>query len=117
MTLVDTSVWVTDFRAGNARFTERLRQGQLLSHPFAIGELACEDVTKRQEILALPDAFPRAAMAEHREVMALLKSSQNHPICMVADLVGSISISSPLLFSLAAISEPRTGPSSTPPRR
>lgn len=75
MTLVDTSVWVAHLRTGNDRLAALLRAGQVLSHPFVIGELACGNLRNRQEILALLAALPRASVADHGEVMTLLESS------------------------------------------
>ena len=76
MTLVDTSVWVAHFRAANARLAELLSSGQVLCHPFVIGELACGNLRNRQEILVLLAALPRASVAEHDEIMTLLESSR-----------------------------------------
>jgi hypothetical protein len=75
VTLVDTSVWVAHLRAGNARLAELLRAGQVFSHPFVIGELACGNLRNRQEILALLAALPQVSIADHGEVMTLLESS------------------------------------------
>jgi predicted nucleic acid-binding protein len=75
VTLVDTSVWVVHLRTGNARLTDLLREGQVLCHPFVIGELACGNLHNRQEILTLLAALPQVSVAEHREVITLLESS------------------------------------------
>jgi predicted nucleic acid-binding protein len=75
VTLVDTSVWVAHLRAGSDRVAELLRAGQVFSHPFVIGELACGNLRNRREILALLAALPQAAVADHGEVMTLLESS------------------------------------------
>jgi hypothetical protein len=40
MVLVDTSVWVSHFRASNAALSALLNQGQVCMHPFVLGELA-----------------------------------------------------------------------------
>lgn len=39
MILADTSVWVDHLRAGNAELRDRLSHGEILIHPFVIGEL------------------------------------------------------------------------------
>ncbi len=41
MILVDTSVWVSHFREGNAGLATLLTNGEVVCHPFIIGELAC----------------------------------------------------------------------------
>jgi predicted nucleic acid-binding protein len=61
MILVDTSVWI-----------EHLRQ--VLCHPFVIGELACETLQKRREILTMLNALPEAHLLEHEEVMSFLEA-------------------------------------------
>ncbi len=76
MTLVDTSVWVAHLRAGNARLAELLRTGEVLCHPFVIGELACGNLRNRQEVLVLLAALPQVSVADHGEVMTLLESSR-----------------------------------------
>jgi predicted nucleic acid-binding protein len=76
VTLVDTSVWVAHLRAGNARLAELLCAGQVLCHPFVLGELACGNLHNRQEVLVLLAALPQAPVAEHDEVMTLLESSR-----------------------------------------
>ena len=75
MTLVDRSVWVAHLRAGNVRLAELLRAGEVLCHPFVIGELACGNLRNRQAILVLLAALPQASVAAHGEVMTLLESS------------------------------------------
>jgi len=72
--LVDTSVWVQHLRAGNPRLGDRLRDGQVLSHPFVVGELACGDLRGRGPILTDLAAIPEARAAEHGEVLRFVDS-------------------------------------------
>lgn len=74
MILVDTSVWVDHFRRGNSRLEELLRNGEVMVHPFVIGELACGTSGKRAEILGLLSQLPRAPLASHEEVLQVLES-------------------------------------------
>jgi hypothetical protein len=46
--LVDTSVWVNHLRAINSALVRLLEDGQVLSHPFVIGEIALGDFKKRK---------------------------------------------------------------------
>lgn len=69
MVLVDTSVWVTHFREGNAGLASLLSGGKAMCHPLVIGELACGNLTKRSEILSLLRALPSVIVAEHNEVI------------------------------------------------
>lgn len=73
MTLVDTSVWVDHFRRGNRTLVSLLESDQVLSHPFVVGELACGQMRNRKEILSLLDELPKAHLAGHNEVLALVE--------------------------------------------
>lgn len=76
MILVDTSLWVHHLRRGSARLGVLLRDEQVLSHPFVVGELACGNLRNRQEILTLFAALPEARVAEHAEVLRLVESAR-----------------------------------------
>jgi predicted nucleic acid-binding protein len=69
MILVDTSVWIEHFRHGNIGLDTPLNEGQVVSHPFIIGELACGNIKNRSYILSLLNRLPSAHRAEHEEVM------------------------------------------------
>src|SRR5688572_29285338 len=47
--LADTSVWVDHFRRSNTRLGQLLVDGEVLCHPFVVGELACGFLTGRAE--------------------------------------------------------------------
>ena len=51
MVLVDTSVWVSHLRHGNEGLQKLLHAGEVVCHPFIVGELACGNLKNRQEIL------------------------------------------------------------------
>jgi len=76
MILVDTSVWVDHLRRGNARLQALLEEGEVLCHPFVVGELACGNLRNRSEILGLLIALPAAEEASHKEVLHLLESNR-----------------------------------------
>src|SRR5690242_5901141 len=69
MTLVDTSVWVEHFRSGSTGLESLLSRGEVLCHPFIIGELACGNLKNRSTILSLLDELPRAIQADEEEVL------------------------------------------------
>ncbi len=73
MVLVDTSIWVSHLRKGNAKLGKLLNHGMVVCHPFIIGELACGNIKNRGEILSLLQALPMAIQAEHEEVMKLIE--------------------------------------------
>ena len=76
MILVDTSVWVSHLRHGHPRLVALLDEGGVLVHPFVIGELACENLKNRAEIMSLLRALPSTAIAEHDEVMLFIESNR-----------------------------------------
>ena len=53
MVLVDTSVWVVHLRNGNIGLETLLNEGDVVCHPFIVGELACGNLKNRVEILSL----------------------------------------------------------------
>ena len=69
MLLADTSVWIDHFRRGNATLAGLLNNGEVATHPFVIGELACGHLHARQKILALMAGLPTAAEVTHNEAM------------------------------------------------
>jgi predicted nucleic acid-binding protein len=73
MILVDTSVWVEHFRHGKAGLEAPLSDGQVVCHPFVIGELACGNLKNRPRILSLLATLPMAHLAEHEEVMHFIE--------------------------------------------
>ena len=73
MILVDTSVWIEHFRAGNRVLSEILGRALALTHPFVIGELACGNLKNRTRILSDLRALPSAEAASHEEVLRLVE--------------------------------------------
>jgi len=74
--LVDTSVWVEHLRRGNPRLRSLLHDGEVLCHPFVIGELACGHLRNREEILTLLDQLPQAPVTENDEVLQLVEAER-----------------------------------------
>ena len=71
--LVDTSVWIDHFRRPNALLSERLEAGEVWTHPFVIGELACGNLSPRREILRSLEDLHSVPVVNHEEVMKLLE--------------------------------------------
>ncbi|MBI4964497.1 MAG: type II toxin-antitoxin system VapC family toxin [Desulfomonile tiedjei] len=76
MILVDTSVWVRHLREGDPDLERLLNNGEVMCHPFIIGELACGNLRNRHEILSLLQLLPLATQAKHEEVLHFIE--QNH---------------------------------------
>ncbi len=72
--LVDTSAWVDHFRRGNPALAAHLENWEVWCHSFVIGELACGNLARRDEVLALLAALPQAPKARHAEVLAMIDS-------------------------------------------
>ena len=76
MILVDTSVWIDHLRAGDERLVELLDSSQVLVHPFIIGELACGNLRKRDDVLRLLNNLPQAPGASQEEVLHYIESNK-----------------------------------------
>lgn len=74
MILVDTSVWIEHFRAGNPRLQKLLQEGEVATHPMVLGELACVDLPKRAKTLRLLSHLPRIPQAADHLVLQSIDS-------------------------------------------
>ena len=73
MILVDTSVWVDHLRRGDGELVDLLERGQVLMHPFVVGELACGSLSERELTLELLQQLPMAAVAESEEALGFIE--------------------------------------------
>ena len=87
MVLVDTSVWISHLRDNNPDLASLLYQGQVVSHPLIIGELACGNLDNRQEILSSLNRLPMSEVATHTEVLEFI---EDH--CLMGKGLGLIDI-------------------------
>lgn len=69
MILADTSVWVDHLRRGDPILAQFLEVGEILVHPFVIGELALGRLVPRGHILRDLSDLPQAVVASHDEVL------------------------------------------------
>ena len=76
MVLVDTSVWVSHLRDGNAELANLLNDGGVLCHPLIVGELACGNLKDRAVILSLLQLLPISIEAEHEEVLLFIENNR-----------------------------------------
>lgn len=74
--LVDTSVWIDHFRRRNGELVELLESGQVWTHPFVIGELACGNLARRSEVMVMLGALPHVPVMGHDEVLAFLEGKR-----------------------------------------
>ena len=75
MVLVDTSVWVSHLRDGNAELANLLNNGRVLCHPLIVGELACGNLKDRALILSSLQLLPMSIEAEHHEVLLFIENN------------------------------------------
>ena len=76
MVLVDTSVWVSHFRDGNAELANLLNDGKVLCHPLIVTELACGNLKDRAVILSFLQLLPMGIEADHEEVLAFIENNR-----------------------------------------
>jgi hypothetical protein len=74
MILVDTSIWVDHFRHGDRELSGLLQRGEVLSHPFVIGELSLGHLQKRAMILGDLDLLPSAVVASDSEIRGFIEA-------------------------------------------
>ena len=75
MILVDTSVWVDHLRSGLPLLANFLEEGEVLIHPWVIGEIACGNLRNRNQVLNLLQGLPTAVVASDSEVLLLIERS------------------------------------------
>ena len=73
MILADTSVWVEHLRRGLPRLATLLQGGEMMVHPWVIGELACGNLRNRSQVLELLQGLPAATVARDAEVLHLIE--------------------------------------------
>ena len=73
MILVDSSIWIDHVRLAVPPLEELIAQGEVLSHPFVIGELAMGSLKDRDAVIRELSELPTARVADDEEVLALIK--------------------------------------------
>ena len=70
--LADTSIWIDHFRGSNRRLAKLLDRGDVVMHPFVIGELLLGKVRKITEMIDDLNALPKATVASDSEVLKFI---------------------------------------------
>ena len=78
MILADTSVWVDHFRKQDARLSSLLLAGQIVIHPFVIGELALGSLRNRAQTLSYLNLLPQVRLSSTDEVRTLIEARSLH---------------------------------------
>jgi hypothetical protein len=76
LTLVDTSVWVDHFRAGNPILAQLLTDAEAGLHPFVLGELAAGNLKNRVSTLRYFASLPQAVLSHEQEVHSMVESCE-----------------------------------------
>lgn len=80
MVLIDTSVWVDHLQRGNPELSALLNRGQVLAHPFVIGELALGGLQQRTSVLEALQNLPASVTATDAEVFNFINVNALHGI-------------------------------------
>ena len=73
MILADTSVWIDHLHKSVAALRDELEAGNVLIHPFIIGELACGEIRRREEFLRLLSTLPSSIVATDAEALHFIE--------------------------------------------
>lgn len=76
MILVDTSVWIQHLRRGHDRLADLLNQGQVVCHPFVIGEIALGALTRRSAVLLPLAELPVVRLVGHDDALAFVEQRE-----------------------------------------
>jgi predicted nucleic acid-binding protein len=75
--LADTSVWIDHLRQGDAQMAKLLLTGQIVMHPFVVGEIALGSLRNRRQRLKEMDALRVVTVARIDEVRQMIEI---HPL-------------------------------------
>lgn len=73
MILTDTSIWVNHIRLAEAELVAHLGAGEVLMHPFVIGELAVGNLRRRAVFLDFLLALPQPRLASDSDVLQFVE--------------------------------------------
>jgi predicted nucleic acid-binding protein len=71
--LADTSIWIDHFRKGDDELARQLNRGQIVMHPWVIGELSLGQLSHRAEILSTLADLPATLVASNAEVFGVIE--------------------------------------------
>jgi predicted nucleic acid-binding protein len=76
--LVDTSIWIDHLRKTDTQLQSLLMAGQVLAHPFVIGELALGNLKDGNTVLEDLQNLPAALVASDGEVLRFIVQHTLH---------------------------------------
>lgn len=101
MILADTSVWIDHFRSENQELQKCLSQGQIVIHPWIVGELALGSLRDRKRTLATLDLLPQARVAQLDELRIMIEARHLYNLGIGltdAHLIASVLLDPPTLL-------------------
>jgi len=78
MILADTSIWIDHLRSSDSAFAEQLNAGEILMHPFIMGEILLGALSNRTTIETAFSEMPQALTASDKEVMFFIRTAKVH---------------------------------------
>ncbi len=85
--LADSSIWVAHFKEPNQHLEKLLIDGQILCHPYIVGEVACGTPPKRRHFIGLLTNLEGLPVATHDEVLGTLEGRKLYGLgCGYVDL-------------------------------
>lgn len=100
MILVATSVWIDHLRQNDEELARRLNDGEVMIHPFVIGELALGNLRNRAEVLTALRGLPQSLVATHEEALLFIEENALSGMrigCVDAHLLAAVRLSPPAL--------------------
>jgi predicted nucleic acid-binding protein len=76
--LVDSSVWIDHFRRPDHELELLLETTEIATHPLVIAELACGNLPRRVQTLALLRRLPVVLPVSHAEVIQFVEHEALH---------------------------------------
>lgn len=101
MILADTSVWIDHFRSGDKELQTALNRGQIVIHPWIVGELALGSLRERTKTLAMLDLLPRVRVARFSELRLMIEARRLYSLGIGltdTQLLASVFINPPALL-------------------
>lgn len=75
MILIDASVWIDHMRRTIPAIAELAEAGEILTHPFVIGEISLGSLKQRDAVLRAMGLLARAVVANDSEVMRFITAN------------------------------------------
>jgi predicted nucleic acid-binding protein len=72
LVLADTSIWIDHFRRSNFQLARLLDRGDIVMHPFVVGELVLGKVAKIAEMIDFFHFLPATIVASTDEILEFI---------------------------------------------